>query len=233
MSTKFHFLFISIFTILIFSCSGNPSENTQVDSKISANETEQVKSLENVQQQTPLEFIIKRNQNSTARYIVNEQLVKLPAPNDAMGSTKDIVGKIILSENGQISTDHNSSLEVNMLSLKSDSNRRDDYMKRKSLESNTYPTASFQITKINNLTYPIPENQKLDFELIGTLTIREISKEVSWDVSGKFDGTKLTGLAKTEFKFGFFEIEIPKVFVVVSVKDLIQLEIEFEAIKVD
>jgi len=234
LTPKFHFLFFSILaTILIFACQSNPFEGPQTETKIPTSKTTQIKPSKNEQKQALLGFIIKKNTNSTARYIVNEQLVKLPAPNNAVGSTKEIKGKIILSENGQISPDHNSYLEVNMLSLKSDSSRRDNYLKSKSLESNIYPTALFQITKINNLPFPTPQNQKLDFELIGILTIRNVSKEVTWNVSSEFDGTKLTGIANTQFNFGFFEIEIPKVFVVVSVKDLIQLEIDFEAIKIN
>ena len=233
MNPKLSFIFLSILSVLIFSCKSNTYETTQIETKIPASKTTQIKPSKNEQEPTFVESIIKSNENSIARYIVNEQLVKLPAPNDAIGSTKDIKGKIVLSKNGQISPDQNSYFEVNMLSLKSDSRRRDNYLKRNSLESNTYPTASFQITKINNLPFPAPLNQKLDFELIGILTIKNVSKEVTWNVSSEFDGNKLAGVAKTEFKFDFFEIKIPKVFVVVSVKNLIQLEIEFEAVKVD
>ena len=49
-------------------------------------------------------------------------------------------------------------------------------------------------------------NEKFDFELIGILTIKNISKEVTWNVSSEFDGNKLTGIAKTEFKFNFFKV---------------------------
>ena len=81
--------------------------------------------------------------------------------------------------------------------------------------------------------YPLSFTRPIAYFRIGILTIKNVSKEVTWKVSSEFDGNKLTGVAKTEFKFDFFEIKIPKVFVVVSVKDLIQLEIEFEAVKVD
>ena len=228
MNHKLGLIFFTILALLIFSCKSNTAETTEIETNIPPSKT-----TKNDAPLTFVEFVIKSNENSIARYVVNEQLVNLPSPNDAIGSTKDVKGKIILSENGQISTEQNSYFEVNMLSLKSDSNRRDNYLKRNSLESNTYPTASFQITKINNLPFPAPLNEKFDFELIGILTIKNISKEVTWNVSSEFDGNKLTGIAKTEFKFNFFEIKIPKVFVVVSVKDLIQLEIEFEALKVD
>ena len=233
MNPKLGFIFFTLLALLIFSCKSNTAQTTETETNIPPSKTTKIKPSKNNEPLTFVEFVIKSNENSIARYVVNEQLVNLPSPNDAIGSTKDVKGKIILSENGQISTEQNSYFEVNMLSLKSDSNRRDNYLKRNSLESNTYPTASFQITKINNLPFPAPLNEKIDFELIGILTIKNISKEVTWNVSSEFDGNKLTGIAKTEFKFNFFEIKIPKVFVVVSVKDLIQLEIEFEALKVD
>ncbi len=223
-------ILISIIAIFTIACQTSPAK--KIETPDNSTQNIQVQKSKNTDKKS-IEFVIKKNDNSTARYIVNEQLVKLPSPNDAIGSTKEIEGKIVLSENGQISSDFNSFFDVNMLSLKSDSTRRDNYLKRNSLESNKFPIASFNITKINNLPFPAPTNQNLDFEIVGILTIRDISKEITWDVSGKFDGTKLTGLAKTEFNFGFFEIDIPKVFVVISVKDLIQLEIEFEAIKVN
>ena len=77
MNPKLSFIFLSILSVLIFSCKSNTYETIQIETKIPASKTTQIKPSKNEQEPTFVELIIKSNENSIARYIVNEQLVKL------------------------------------------------------------------------------------------------------------------------------------------------------------
>src|SRR5512144_369323 len=62
-----------------------------------------------------------------ARYRVREQLVSFDLPNDAVGSTKDIVGAILVDANGALVRD-SSRIVVSLARLKSDQKRRDAFV---------------------------------------------------------------------------------------------------------
>ena len=76
---------------------------------------------------------INFSDKTIARYLVQEQLLRLNFPNDAIGTTKSVEGNIKIDSNGQIDKS-NSLMQVNLADLKSDSSYRDRYVKNKTLE---------------------------------------------------------------------------------------------------
>src|SRR5512133_3145926 len=74
-----------------------------------------------------------------ARYRVREQLVSFDLPNDAVGSTKDIVGAIVVDANGTLIRD-SSRIVVSLARLKSDQKRRDAFVHNKAMQTDKYPT---------------------------------------------------------------------------------------------
>ena len=72
----------------------------------------------------------------------------------------------------------------------------------------------------------MPQSGDVTFKLVGDLTIRNVTKQVTWDVTGKIQGNELAGQATTSFKFDYFGLTQPKVPVVLSVEDHIQLELD-------
>ena len=203
---------------------------------------------------------------SIARYRINEQLVRRNLPNDAVGETKSIKGELFIDTKNN-SIHKTSTIEVDLTTLKSDSSRRDRYLKTRSLESDKYPTAKFTTediqgsewlktlnciySSINRLpsslaeiqlkertiiekncfnNQPIPTTGKDEFKLNGNLTIRDVTKPITWDVKATWTGTtNVTGIASTKFTFDYFNITKPSVPIVLGVADDIRLELDFEA----
>jgi hypothetical protein len=60
------------------------------------------------------------------------------------------------------------------------------------------------------------------------MTIRDVTKSVTWDVQGKVVGDEATGTATTNFKFSYFNLTIPSVARVLSIIDNIQLELDLD-----
>ena len=203
---------------------------------------------------------------SIARYRIKEQLVRRDLPNDAIGETNSIKGELFIDTINN-SIHKNSTIEVDLTTLKSDSSRRDSYLKTRSLESDKYPTAKFTIeaiqgsewlttlnciySSINRLppsleeikskertiiekncfqNQPIPTTGKDEFKLNGSLTIRDVTKPISWNVKATWTGTtNITGTASTKFTFDYFNITKPSVPIVLGVADDIRLELDFIA----
>ena len=69
------------------------------------------------------------------------------------------------------------------------------------------------------------------FTLSGDLTIHGVTRPTTWQVKAtRLASGAVTGTATTEFKFGDFNMTIPKVARVMSVDDRIALEYDFNLV---
>ena len=172
------------------------------------------------------EFVIQAG--ARARYLIREQLASLDFPNDAIGETGDVSGSIIFDAGGGI-VSPGSKIVVDLRGLRSDSDRRDGYVRNRSLQTDTYPNAEFIIREAAGLPWPLPAQGEASFQLLGDMTVHGVTRPLTWDVAGSFDGNSFTGQAKTNFTFEEFEIDVPRVRVVLSVDNDIRLEVDFTA----
>ncbi|MEP7199508.1 MAG: YceI family protein [Chloroflexota bacterium] len=163
--------------------------------------------------------------DNEARYRVREQLARVSFPSDAVGATKAVTGTIVAKPDGTIVSTE-SKFQVDLSTLKSDENQRDNFIKRDTLQTNRYPYAVFVPTKIEGLTLPLPTTGDVSFKLIGDLTIRNVTKPVTWDVKGTLNGNDAKGTATTSFTWDYFNLSKPNVFTVLSVEDTIKLELD-------
>jgi polyisoprenoid-binding protein YceI len=160
---------------------------------------------------------------SEARYRIREQLAGFSLPNDAVGTTNAIEGRIALGAQGQVLT-NDSRLTVDLRKLQSDRDRRDSYVRRNTLETERYPTAVFVPTEVHGLPFPLPQTGTASFELTGDFTVRDVTQRVSWQATATFNGQDVNVQAKTAFRFADFGLTIPRVASVLSVEDNIQIE---------
>ena len=167
-------------------------------------------------------------EGSEALYRINEQLARRDLPNDAIGTTSDVEGQIVFSDDGTVDAEQ-SKITVGVRSLRSDSDRRDSYIQRNSLESNRYPEVTIAVTEIRGLSWPLPTSGEVSFEMVGDLTIRDQTRPVTWETTATFTDGGVEGLAKTVVTFEQFQMTKPRVAIVLSVVDEIRLEINFVA----
>ena len=164
-------------------------------------------------------------EKSEARFRVREQLVNVSLPNDAIGKTREFTGTLVVKPDGTL-VSPDSKFVVNMGTLATDRPQRDNFIKRSVLQTDQYPTAVFVPTQVTGLPSPLPQSGQVSFKLTGDLTIRNVMKPVTWDVTAQVQGNDLTGQATTTFKFGDFNLTQPRVPVVLSIEDNIKLELD-------
>lgn len=172
--------------------------------------------------------VITLLEGSEALYRINEQLANRDLPNDAIGTTEDIDGQIVFAADGTVDAEQ-SKITVNVSTLRSDSDRRDGYLQRRSLESQRFPNVEIVVQDVQGLPWPLPASGQVAFQMSGDLTIRDQTRLVTWDVTANFDGAEVEGLAMTEVTFEQFAMTKPSVAIVLSVADEIGLEFEFKA----
>jgi polyisoprenoid-binding protein YceI len=161
-------------------------------------------------------------EGSEVRYRVREQLAGLSFPNDAVGVTSAVEGVIVFDAEGRLAPD--SRFTVDLRTLRSDEARRDNYVRRNTLETDRYPLVTFVPTETRRLPFPLSGTGSVPFELVGDLTVKDVTRRVSWDATASFDGPRVAVRARTAFRFGDFGLRVPRVSVVLSVEDDIKLE---------
>jgi polyisoprenoid-binding protein YceI len=174
---------------------------------------------------TPIRFVIAPTGNE-ARYRVREQLMGANLPNDAIGKTSEITGSILAYPDGRIVKD-SSKIVVNLKNLKSDKDRRDGFLQRRTLETEKYPTVELVPTSIRGFNGTLPASGTATFELLGDLTVHGVTAPSVWQVTARADGSDVAGTATTAFTFKDISLDQPKVPVVLSVADTIKLEYDF------
>jgi polyisoprenoid-binding protein YceI len=169
---------------------------------------------------------ITLGQDSVARYLVREQLAGLSLPNDAVGETSGVAGIIVVDGNGRVDSAR-STLTVDLASLQSDEGRRDNFLRTRSLQSDTFPTARFEARQTHGLPWPLPTQGEHSFQIEGDMTVREVTRPLTWEVTARFEEESVLGRARTSFTFDEFQITQPSVSIVLSVDDEIRLELDF------
>jgi polyisoprenoid-binding protein YceI len=162
-------------------------------------------------------------ERSEARYRVREQLAGINFPSDAVGTTLAIDGGLSLDAQGHIRRS-DSRFTVDLRTLRSDRDRRDNYVRRNTLETERHPMAVFIPSEVRGLPFPLPQTGTVSFELVGDLTTRETTRRVTWDATATFNGQAVNVQAQTSFRFADFGLSIPHVASVLSVEDSIRLE---------
>jgi polyisoprenoid-binding protein YceI len=164
------------------------------------------------------------------RYRIREQLVRVDLPNDAVGETADVTGGIAVTTDGRIITGE-SKFVVGIASLKSDRDRRDGFVRRNVLQADQYPTVEFAPTAFRGLPKSLPASGSHTFDVIGNLTVRGVTRPTTWHVTAESKGGQVRGAASTAFTFKDFNIDQPRVPIVLSVADTIKLEYDFTLVQ--
>lgn len=170
---------------------------------------------------------IEISPGSIARYRIEEQLARLTLPNDAVGETDTLDGHLLFNESGDLIS--GSKLSLDVASLTSDEPRRDRYVRRNTLKSDLFPTIDFEVRSVGNLEWPIPTEGLHEFQIVGDLTVMDVTKEISWEVSANVVQDSITGAASSVIDFETFGIDKPRLAFILSVDDDIRLELEFSA----
>ena len=165
---------------------------------------------------------------SAARYLVGEELVRLPAPIVAVGETADVSGAITFGADGAVDGAA-SKVSVGMGGFVSDEDRRDNYVRNRLFDTRRFPDAELVVRETPGLPWPLPESGEASFQIVGDLTIQGVSRTVTWDAAATFSADSVEGSASTTVTFDQFEIAKPALAFITSVEDEIRLEMDIIA----
>jgi polyisoprenoid-binding protein YceI len=219
-----------IVTVVALACSRGDEGTAFADSLTREDEpAAKASSSAEPAQGAALRLVLAPTGNA-ARYKVREQLATLDLPNDAIGETKALTGAIAFDSGGKVIA-QSSKFVVDAGTFVSDKDRRDGYVRGRSLDATRYPSIVLVPTAVRGISLPLPTSGARPFEMTGDLTVRGVTRPTIWKGSAQFQDGRVTGSAATAFTFDDIQMEQPRVSVVLSVADTIRLEIDFNLVR--
>ena len=163
---------------------------------------------------------------SSGTYRVQEQLVGINFPSDAVATSPTVAGTLVIAPDGSIVTAQ-SKLTIDLRALKSDQDQRDNFVRTRTLETDKFPYAEFAPTRVEGIPAMIPTQGQVGFTLTGNMTIHGVTKEVAFKGIATFREGTVAGRAKTDFTFATFGLTKPAIGRLMGVDDKIELEVVF------
>lgn len=168
--------------------------------------------------------------DSVAGYRVREKLLRLPASNDGVGRTGSITGRLNLSaDKAGLRVDRGLQVVVDVSTLKSDAERRDDHMRTMALETDLFPTATFVSTE--NLTLPasVVTGGRAEAVVRGDLTVHGVTRPVNIPVRAQLAGSRVEVVASYSFGWDLFEMKQPNLsYVTVESDPTLEFQLFFD-----
>lgn len=147
---------------------------------------------------------------------------------DVVGSTQEVAGELVLNfSNPELVESGNFTVQTGL--LKTDQSRRDDWLQDNALEKKKFPTASFVATAVSGLPTTYTPGSEISFDLTGDLTVRDVTKSVTFAVTAVLNGDTLTGQATLPTRMTDYGIEPPNFANTLTVADEFIIEVELTA----
>lgn len=164
---------------------------------------------------------------SQARFIINEVLNG--APKTVVGTTSQVAGQLAVDPANPTAA-RVGTIQVNARDLTTDNEFRNRAIKNRILETDAYELVTFVPTAINGLPEQVTQGEEMTFQIMGDLTIRNVTRPVTFDVTlVPVNDTRLEGKATTTLAYADFEIAIPAARAVSAVEDTVTLQLDFVA----
>ena len=165
--------------------------------------------------------------DSQARFIINEVLDG--QPNTVVGVTDQVVAQILIDPTNPANV-RMGPVQVNARTLVTDSGNRNRAIQNIILETGTYEFITFTPKSFVGLPETGAVGDTFFFQIVGDLTIRDETHEVTFDATVTVDSdTRMHGLATASILRSTFNLNVPDVPFVASVDQSLTLEVEFVA----
>lgn len=164
---------------------------------------------------------------SEVRYEVGETFFQDNRFALAVGTTQGIAGELLVDFAQPLNTQI-GDIVIDVSQFTSDESRRDNFIRNSGLQSAAYPLATFSPTSIDGLPAQVAETNNLSFTMTGELTVKNVTRNVTWDVTLNLDGDQIVGTASTEILMSDYGVG-PIQLAFLATEDQVNLYFDFVA----
>jgi polyisoprenoid-binding protein YceI len=159
-------------------------------------------------------------------YRVKETLASIGAT-VAVGRTPAVTGSMTVDG----STITAAEFSADLTGLRSDNDRRDGYLRRQSLETEQFPTATFRLTAPVDLGSEPADGATVEATATGDLTLHGVTKAVEIPLQARLQNGVVTVAGSLPIAFADYAIAKPEAMIVLSVEDAGTLEVQLQLTK--
>lgn len=156
------------------------------------------------------------SEGSEATFSVEEQLVRLPLPNDAVMRTTALSGRVHLDGRPSV-------IEVDLQQLSSDQEFRDRYVRTNMFGQ--HPIGVFTLPSVAPVPDDLASGEEVAGRVTGSLDIRGSTYPLEFDIEARDDGDVMYVVGRTIVTWQQLEIPVPTARSVVSVENEIEVEV--------
>lgn len=156
-----------------------------------------------------------------AGYRIQEELAGIGGQ-EAVGRTPNVTGTITIAGN-QVTE---GSFEVDMTTLESDQDMRDNAMGDRGLQTGSFPTATFTVTEPIDLPDDATSGSEVTVSAAGELTLHGVTNPVTLELITQFADGAVAINGSTEIALADYDIEKPTNQRVLSIADTGTLEFQ-------
>jgi polyisoprenoid-binding protein YceI len=156
--------------------------------------------------------------DSVVGYRVRERLANLSADSDAVGRTSAVSGSATISGDAASLAVSEASFSVDMTTLQSDRQMRDNRLRNDGIQTDQFPMSTFELTEAVSL----PANAAsgvVDVTLHGDLTLHGVTRTVDIPAKAQLNGGVIQVQGSLDFPFSDFGINAPNIAGFVAVED--------------
>lgn len=164
---------------------------------------------------------------SEARYRVAETFLRDMRYNVAVARTRAVEGEVLVNRRNPAAS--RVAVTVDISTLQSDSPRRDNAIRERWLESSKFPKARFVSTEVRKAPSSYREGQTAELEVVGDLTVRDVTRRVAWQAAVRLSGDELRVQATTTVRMTDFGFEPPHILGIVRAENEAKLEVDLLA----
>lgn len=173
-------------------------------------------------------------EESEARFKIDETLVGNATV--VVGTTNRVAGDILV-DFANPSASQMGDIAVNARTLRTDTSLRDQSIRGQILQSSQdeYEFIIFTPIQLAGLpTAPVSIGDSIDFQIVGNLTIRGVTREVTFDANVTLmSSDRIEGFVSTQVAYADFDITINPPPTVSHIGDIVTLELDFVAVIVE
>ena len=145
------------------------------------------------------------------------------------GRTNQVAGQLQF-DSADLSTAQIGEIVINARTFLTDNDFRNRAIHNRILFTTEFEQIKFRPKTLNGLPKSAKMGESADFEIVGDLTIKEVTKEVTFTATATIsDTTTIRGHAESIIDYAAFNIIIPNVPSVTNVEDKVALTIDFVA----
>lgn len=168
------------------------------------------------------------SEESQASFTIFEEL--RGSPKNVVGTSNLVSGEIAVNLE-DLSQTQVGVIQINARAFATDDNRRNQAIRNRILFTDQYEFVTFTPKEIIGLSGKGVAGQTYTFQIVGDLTIRDVTQSVTFDVTVTAESdTRLTGTATSLIRRSDFGIIVPDVPFVANVADEVKLDLKFTAV---